>query len=209
MPVLSSIQVSFKLFQAGFTQIFVCKQNGLITRQSGRILNKSNRSAGSLQRGQVVHVMMLEKEVGFPPRFLHETHSHLSYRNGTHISEVHANNVKGQEETMTKCGIKFLHPLFLLKYTILCRTLMGTPVKIPSPFWNKGNTPLQRICSGKFSCFELFKNVTLRSSSSNLMLVSQSFSFPKETTEVVSITVPTSCSSLSLKSLIFICISQA
>jgi hypothetical protein len=51
-----SIQVSFKLFHAGFTHIFVRKQSGHNTRQSDRILYKSNRSAGSLQRGQVVHV---------------------------------------------------------------------------------------------------------------------------------------------------------
>jgi hypothetical protein len=30
--------------------------------QSGHILNKSNRSAGRLQRGQVVHVIVLQKK---------------------------------------------------------------------------------------------------------------------------------------------------
>ncbi len=62
------------------------------------------------------------------------------------------------------------------------------------PFGTRAILPCKEFVQDNSHVLSYSKMVTLRSSSSNLMLVSQSFSFPKETTELVSITVPTSCS---------------
>jgi len=69
MPVLRTIHTSLQYGsllnssrQVLHTSLFANKVDTYEQDQSGHILNKSNRSAGRLQRGQVVHVIVLQKK---------------------------------------------------------------------------------------------------------------------------------------------------